>query len=71
MSQPAAAYSNSTKQPEPVELTVSEELLSKVEDKELLRTGGLIGGKWSPASDRATYQVGAVTADGIRGVSAA
>jgi hypothetical protein len=36
----------------------SEELLSKLQDKELLRTCGFIGGKWSEASSGATYDVG-------------
>lgn len=57
MSQTCKLYSTSAEQPEPIELRVSEELLSKVQDKELLRTSGLIGGKWSKASNRATYQV--------------
>lgn len=35
----------------------SEELLSKLQDKELLRTCGFIGGKWSEASNGATYDV--------------
>jgi hypothetical protein len=38
-------------------LGASEELLSKLQDKELLRTHGLIGGKWSEASNGATYDV--------------
>lgn len=35
----------------------SDELLAKLQDKELLRTCGLIGGKWSEASNGATYDV--------------
>lgn len=35
----------------------SDELLAKLKDKELLRTCGLIGGKWSEASNGATYDV--------------
>jgi hypothetical protein len=44
-------------QPEPAELRLSEELLSRVEDKELLHSCGFIGGKWVQATDRSTYQV--------------
>jgi hypothetical protein len=35
----------------------SDELLSQIKDKELLKTCGLIGGKWSEASNGATYDV--------------
>ena len=49
-------FSGST-QPEPAELRLSDELLSRVEDKELLHSCGFIGGKWVQATDRATYQV--------------
>jgi hypothetical protein len=35
----------------------ADELLSQIKDKELLRTCGLIGGKWSEASNGATYDV--------------
>ncbi|WIA28425.1 hypothetical protein OEZ86_010970 [Tetradesmus obliquus] len=57
MAQPAAAAYSTGAPSEPVELTVSEDLLSKVTDKELLRTGGLIGGKWTQATNRATFHV--------------
>jgi hypothetical protein len=57
MSQPAAASYSTGAPTEPVELTVSEDLLSKVTDKDLLRTGGLIGGKWTQATSRATFHV--------------
>lgn len=33
------------------------ELLAQLQDKDLLRTCGLIGGKWSEASNGATYDV--------------
>jgi len=35
----------------------ADDLVSKLQDKELLRTCGLIGGKWSEASNGATYDV--------------
>lgn len=35
----------------------ADELLSQIKDKELLKTCGLIGGKWSEASNGATYDV--------------
>lgn len=35
----------------------SDELLSRLKDKQLLRTCGLIGGKWSEASNGATFDV--------------
>jgi hypothetical protein len=57
MTQPAAAPYSTGAPMEPVELTVSEDLLSKVTDKDLLRTGGLIGGKWTQATSRATFHV--------------
>jgi hypothetical protein len=57
MSQTSAAPYSTGAPTEPVELTVSEDLLSKVTDKELLRTGGLIGGKWTQATSRATFHV--------------
>lgn len=50
-------YSTNTEPPEPVEMRISEDLLSKVKDKDLLRTSGFIGGKWTPATNNATYQV--------------
>lgn len=48
-------------QPEP--LGVSEELQARVSDKKLLKSHGLIGGDWVPASDGATYQVRAPRVD--------
>lgn len=39
----------------------SDELLSKLKDKELLRTCGFLGGKWSEASNGATYDVSSST----------
>ena len=35
----------------------SEELQSKLKDKELLKTLGFVGGEWTPASDGSTYDV--------------
>ena len=52
-----AMASSASKQIEPIELRISEELLARVQDKELLHTCGFIGGKWLQASDRSTYQV--------------
>eukprot|EP00879_Flechtneria_rotunda_P002344 GHRR01002539.1.p1 GENE.GHRR01002539.1~~GHRR01002539.1.p1 ORF type:complete len:546 (+),score=169.25 GHRR01002539.1:2001-3638(+) len=52
-----SSYSTNTQPSEPVELRISEDLLSKVKEKDLLRAFGFIGGKWSKASNRATYQV--------------
>lgn len=40
----------------------ADELLSKLKDKELLRTCGFLGGKWSEASNGATYEVSSGTA---------
>lgn len=42
---------------EPMQLSISDELMSRLQDKELLHACGFIGGKWTKASDRATYQV--------------
>jgi hypothetical protein len=60
---PVAQYSRAmsssiaSKQVEPIEMRISDELLQRVQDKELLHTCGFIGGKWLQASDRSTFQV--------------
>lgn len=46
----AAAHSSSGSQG-------SDELLSKLKDKELLKTLGYVGGEWTQASDGSTYSV--------------
>lgn len=38
-------------------MRLSDDLLSRITDKDLLHTCGFIGGKWLQASDRSTYQV--------------
>lgn len=42
--------------------SVSEELLSRLKDKELAQTLGYIGDEWTPASDGSTYSVGICSA---------
>jgi hypothetical protein len=42
---------------QPLEARVSEDLLARIKDKDLVHTCGFIGGKWTQATDRATYQV--------------
>ena len=38
----------------------SEELLSRIKDKDLVKTLGFVGGDWTPASDGSTYAVSVV-----------
>lgn len=42
---------------QPPEQDIAAELLALVQDRGLLRTAGFIGGKWSQASNGATYEV--------------
>ena len=58
MPQLTRSLGSSTQQQQPSKpLGAADELLSKLQDKELLKTHGLIGGKWSEASNGATYDV--------------
>jgi hypothetical protein len=47
----------STPLAQPPEQRISEELLAQVQDHGLLRTAGFIDGKWSQASNGATFEV--------------
>ncbi len=60
----------SSKELQPIEMLVSDELLSRLTDKELLHTCGFIGGKWLQATDRTTYQVGVLSRARHRGCGA-
>ena len=39
--------------------SASEELMSRIKDKSLVKTLGFIGGEWTPAHDGSTYAVSA------------
>lgn len=44
----------------------SEELLSRIKDKNLVKTMGFIGGEWTPASDGSTYSVRASRSTAVK-----
>lgn len=52
------AHAHNDASSNPAAGSVSEELLSRLKDKELAQTLGYVGDEWTPASDGSTYPVG-------------